>query len=143
MGNILEKITSIKDIYISSEEFCKVNAQSCDCLDLIIDTGESMVSVEYFKGGNYWSINLHEITEINKDEYKYKVVMDSEVFKLKKINYSNDGFIEALKYKCDDVFLFIFADEYNLILTKSKCDLLDDMGELYDEEAKLTITHNT
>ena len=65
------------------------------------------------------------------------------LFKLEKINYSNDGFIDTLKYKCDDVFLFIFADEYNLILTKSKCDLLDDMGELYDEELKLTITHNT
>ncbi len=143
MGCILEKITSIKDIYISSEEFCKVNAQSCDCLDLIIDTGEHMVSVEYFKGGDYWWIDLHKITEFEKDEYKYKVVMNGEVFKLEKINYDHDGFINALKFKCNDVFLFIFADEYNLILTKSKYDLLDETGELYDEEATLTIIYNT
>lgn len=66
MGCILEKIASIKEIYISSEEFCKVNAQSCDCLDLIIDTSEYMVSVEYFKGVNYWWMNLYEITEFKK-----------------------------------------------------------------------------
>ena len=139
MECILEKITSIKEIYISSEEFCKVNAQSCDCLDLIIDTGEYMVSVEYFKGGGYWWMNLYEITEFKKDEYKYKVVMNGEVFKLEKINRDHDGFINALKFKYNDVFLFIFADEYNLILTKSKYDLLDEIGELCDEEAKLTI----
>ncbi len=139
MEFILEKITSIKEIYISSEEFCKVNAQSCDCLDLIIDTGEYMVSVEYFKGGDHWWMNLYEITEFKKDEYKYKVVMNGEVFKLEKINRDHDGFINALKFKYNDVFLFIFADEYNLILTKSKYDLLDEIGELCDEDAKLTI----
>ena len=143
MECILEKISSIKEIYISSEEFCKVNAQSCDCLDLIIDTGEYMVSVEYFKGGDYWWMDLYEITEFEKDEYKYKVVMNGEVFKLEKINRDHDGFINALKFKYNDVFLFIFADEYNLILTKSKYDLLDDIGELCDEEAKLTIIDNT
>ena len=143
MECILEKITSIKEIYISSEDFCKVNAQSCDCLDLIIDTGECMVSVEYFNGGDYWWMNLYEITEFEKDEYKYKVVMNGEVFKLEKVNRDHNGFINALKFKYNDVFLFIFADEYNLILTKSKYDLLDEIGELCDEEAKLTIIYNT
>lgn len=141
MECILEKITSIKEIYISSEEFCKVNAQSCDCLDLIIDTGEYMVSVEYFMDGDHWWMNLYEITEFKKDEYKYKVVMNGEVFKLEKINRDHDGLINALKFKYNDVFLFIFADEYNLILTKSKCDLLDEIGELCDEEIKLTIIY--
>lgn len=69
--------------------------------------------------------------------------MNGEVFKLKKINRNHDGSINALKFKCDNVFLFIFADEYNLILTKSKYDLLDEIGELCDEEAKLTIIDNT
>ena len=102
-----------------------------------------MVSVEYFKGGDYWWIDLHKITEFEKDEYKYKVVMNGEVFKLEKVNRDHNGFINALKFKYNDVFLFIFADEYNLILTKSKYDLLDEIGELCDEEAKLTIIYNT
>ena len=108
---------------------------------MIVDTGRTLISVEYSKDRDHWGIDLNEITEFSKDEYKYKVFMNGEVFKLEKVNYC-EGLIDAIKLKCKDVFLFIFADDYNLILTKSKYDLLDDTGELCDDESTLTIIDN-
>ena len=137
----IEKFTNIKNIYISSEEFWQANTQSCDCLDLIVDTGKTLISVKYFKREGHWWIDLNEITDFSNKEYKFKVFMNDEVFKFEKVYYC-EGLIDAIKLKCKDVFLFIFADEYNLILTKSKYDLLDDTGELCDEEATLTIIDN-
>ena len=44
---------------------------------------------------------------------------------------------------CADCFLFVFALEDNLVLTKSKYDLLDETTkDFFEEEATLEITNN-
>ena len=138
----LNRFKNIKEIYISTEEFWQVNDQSCDFLDLVFDTGEAMLSVEFFKANEDCWIEVAEITELDKEEYKYKIDMSGQVFTLEDVRYLYDGIIDAIKLRCNDVFLFIFTDEYNLILTKSKYDLFEDTGEFFDEEAKLVIVNN-
>ena len=44
----LEKnLESIKSLYVSNDDFLQVNSQSCDCVDIIIDTGEKLIYFEF------------------------------------------------------------------------------------------------
>ena len=140
----LEKILkNIKNIYISSRECCQYNAQSCDCMELIIETGEKMISAVHREFGEDGCIELMEISQYNKEEYKYKLSMCDETYRLERIAYFDNGFIDAIKFKCENVFLFIFALEDNLVLTKSKYDLLDETtNDFFEEEATLEIANN-
>ena len=55
----------------------------------------------------------------------------------------NNGLIDAIKFKYKDMFLFVFALEDNLVLTKSKYDLLDETtNDFFEEEATLEIANN-
>ncbi|MBE6623876.1 MAG: hypothetical protein E7621_06825 [Ruminococcaceae bacterium] len=57
--------------------------------------------------------------------------------------YEHCGLVEAIRYKCDDVFLFIFADEYNFIITMSKYDLFEETKtDILEAEATLEIQKN-
>ena len=140
----LEKILkNIKNIYISSRECCQYNAQSCDCMELIIETGEKMISAVHREFGEDACIELMEISQYNKEEYKYKLSMCDETYRLERIAYFDNGLIDAIKFKYKDVFLFVFALEDNLVLTKSKYDLLDETtSDFFEEEAILEITNN-
>lgn len=135
----LQELNNIKNIYISSDEFCKTTKQSCDCVSLIADTGKKLIAMKFCKT-EYSCIGIFEITEFDNEEYKYKLLIKDEPITLKKINYDDNGIlIDALKFKFKDAFLFVFADEYNLILTKSKYDRLDDVGDIITEEAESTL----
>lgn len=136
MVNAIEKLSNIKNIYISSEEFCKTTKQSCDCISLIADTGENFIAMDFCKAGDSW-IEIIEVTEFDEKEYKYK--LQDEFINLEKVKYDEYGIVLAIKFKCKDAFLFVFADEYNLILTKSKSDLFEDDSDILDEEATLKI----
>lgn len=139
----LEKtLKNIKNIYISSRECCQYNAQSCDCMELVIDTGEKMISVVHREFDEDGCIELEEIHELNKEVYRYKMLMHDEQFELERISYFDNGLINAIKFKYKDVFLFVFALEDNLVLTKSKYDLLDETTKDFFEEATLEITNN-
>lgn len=123
----LEKtLKNIENIYISSRECCQYNAQSCDCMELVIDTGKKMISVVHREFGEDGCIELEEIHELNKEVYRYKILIQEEKFTLERIAYYNNGFIKAIKFRYTDVFLFFIALENNLVLTKSKYDLLDE-----------------
>ena len=140
----LEKtLKNIKNIYISSRECCQYNAQSCDCMDLVVDTGEKMISVEHREFGKDGCIEFDEIHELNKEVYRYKMLMHDEQFELERISNFDNGLIDAIKFKYKDVFLFVFALEDNLVLTKSKYDLLDETtNDFFEEEATLEIANN-
>lgn len=140
----LEKVlANIKNIYISNKECYQHNVQSCDCMELVIDTGEKMISAMHREFGEDGRIELEEIFEYNKELYKYKMLIHDEQFKLERIAYFDNGFIDALKFRYDDVFLFVFALEDNLVLTKSKYDLLDETtDDFFEKEAILKIINN-
>ena len=140
----LEKILkNIKNIYISSRECCQYTAQSCDCMELVVDTGEKMISVVHREFGEGGCIELEEIHDLNKEVYKYKMLMYDEQFELERISNFDNGLIDAIKFKYKDVFLFVFALEDNLVLTKSKYDMLDETTkDFFEDEATLEITNN-
>lgn len=137
----LEKhLGNIKFLYISQEDFWRVNNQSCNCLEVIIDTGEKLISVDHNEYMDYGCIEFDELSSFNRETYKYQLNLSKNTFKLDEIKYYENGFVEAIRYKCDDVFLFLFASEDNLIITISKYDLLGEIQMEFPEiEAILEI----
>ncbi len=140
----LEKnLKNIKLLYISQETFCQVNSQSCDCLEIIVDTGEKLIYFEHNKYMEDGCIEFDELSSFNKEAYKYQVDLSNYTFKLDKIKYHEDGFVEAIRYKCEEVFLFIFASKDNLIITMSKYDLFEEIQMDFPKtEAILEITES-
>ena len=58
----LEKILdNITNIYISNKECSQYNTQSCDCMELIIDTGEKMISASHRRFGESGCIGIDEV----------------------------------------------------------------------------------
>ena len=137
----LEKnLKNIKCLYIEQEDFWQVNSQSCDCLKVIVDTGEKLISFEHNEYMEDGCIEFDEVSSFNKEAYKYQVDLSDYTFKLDKIKYYEDGFVEAIRYKCEEVFFFIFASEDNLIITMSKYDLFEEIQTDFPEiEATLEI----
>ena len=121
-----KQLENIKELYIYEDGFWHINEQSCDCIKAIIDTGEKLISVQHNEYMEDGCIEFDEVFSFNKEAYKYKVNLTGYTFKLDGINYYENGFVRAIKYKCDDVFLFIIASEDNLIMTISKYDLFEE-----------------
>jgi len=72
-------------------------------------------------------IEFDKISGYNKEIHKYKVDLSQEAFKLDKIKYYENGFVEAIKYKCGDMFLFIVALKNSLRITMSKYNLFEEI----------------
>ena len=140
--SIIKSISEIDDIFISNK-FCEMmNEQSCDCDELIIKSGEklTLLTLQSTDGESY--ISFREISEIDKEKYIYAVDLSEEKFKYDKSLLLGSGRVEGIRFVFRDVHLFIFALEYNLVLTKSKYDLFceKDTSVLDEEnEAKLRI----
>ena len=56
----------------------------------------------------------------------------------------NTSLVEGIRFKFKQEYLFIFALDCNLVITKSKADLFDDATDytVYEKEATLTILKN-
>lgn len=115
-------ISNIKQIYIDGEGFCKLNHYTFVCSFAIIDTGDLTIGVEHDWNSGY--IDFSEVCKFTKENYK-SVIGTEESYKLDKIKYYNNKNVEAVRYKSDESFLFIFGTEDYLFITKSKEDLFE------------------
>lgn len=132
-------LKNIKDIYISSEGFWHITCQSCDCQKIIVDTGEKLFLFKYQKFEDAGCITFDEISDFDKKEFIYKVDLENEKYKYSEISYFDNGFVNAVKFVGENVYLFIFSSEYNLILTKSKDDMFDETYEVFEDEMEIIL----
>lgn len=72
-------------------------------------------------------------------QYDLRIASPSDgLFRFMKVVYHEDGTLDAIKYRYGNRYLFIFADEYNLIVTKSINDLTNDEdGTILDDQSIL------
>lgn len=136
--NLEKHLVTVKALYVCKDDFERINMQSCDASELIADTGEKLICVGHGKYDTLGCLEFGDISGFNEEFYRYKIDLSEKECVLERVEYHKNGLVDALKYKCKDGYLFIFSDEYNLIITMSKSDLLDD-DKLYDTEATLEI----
>ena len=136
--SVLDSI--VRNIYISNNDFMGINSQSCDCSAIIVDYGNKLEIYEHMEHIEDGAISATCIDSFDKLLFSHQVELDNEFFMLDKKLFKEDGSLDAVRFKFKDVYLFIFASEYNLILTKSKCDIFEDQPIVFSEtEAVLSI----
>jgi len=110
-------------IYISDEAFCMVNEQSCDFQEAIFEYSDKIYSFEHEVSG----INIGSVSSFDRKAYKYKLKpTKEEKISFEKIIYSEHGCIDTIVFRWGDTWLFVFASEHDLILTRSSFDLTGD-----------------
>ena len=63
----------------------------------------------------------------SKEIYSLRISAPSDgIFRFVKVFYQENGAVDGIKYRFGDRYLFIFASEYNLIVTKSIMDLTEE-----------------
>ncbi len=98
--------------------------QSCDCLDVIIVMRDHILHVTYHKQGENGAIEYARIADVQNEKYNLRINAPSNGnFTFIKVLLQEDGTIECMKYHFGDRYLFIFANEFNLVVTKSIPDL--------------------
>ena len=138
--NIINVLDKIDKICISNSFFAMMNEQSCDCDEVIIKSGEFYVNLTSQAVGEDGKIVFEKCTTFEKAKYPNEVDLNGQSFRFDKFSYLENGMIDGIRFAAEDVFLFVFALENNLVITMSKLDLLEDIEMEYPEqEAKLII----
>ncbi len=140
-NDLIESFSPIQAIYIS-KSFCEMmNSQSCDCDSLVIRSGDKIILLNYYNHDDDGYIEWESISSFDANAYPYEVDLGDNAFRFDRVNYFKEGFVEGVRFTANDVFLFIFGSEHNLILTMSKYNLFEDIKMDFPEtEAILKIT---
>ena len=141
--NIITLLGVIDKIYISDSFFDMVNEQSCDCDEVIIQSGDDCIKLTCQAVGEDGEIVLKKCMSFEKNEYSYEVDLKGQSFRFDKFSYLENGMIDGIRFSTEEVFLFVFALENHLVITMSKLDLFGDIEMDYPEhEAVLRIIKN-
>ena len=136
----VELLFNIDSIYISEKFFEMVTEQSCDCDQIVIKNGEKSILLTSHTSGEDGYIEIDTVADYEQSRFPYEVDISKENFKFDKFCFLENGLIEGIRFCADGVFLFVFASEHNLVLTKSRYDLFEEIEMLLPEtEAELKI----
>jgi hypothetical protein len=138
--NATELLSNVDSIYISEKFFEMVNEQSCDCDEIVIKNGDKYILLTSHTSGEDGYIEIDTVANYTQSQFPYEVDISKENFKFDKFCFLENGLIDGIRFCADGVFLFIFALEHNLVLTKSKYDLFEEIEMILPEtEAVLKI----
>ena len=124
----------IDELYISDKGFDMVTAQSCDCEKISLKSGESSYLISHrIKDGDGY-IEIKSIDGFNIEDFAYKVHLGEATYKFDKIQTLDNGLIDGIRFRSEKSFLFVFALEYNLVLTQTTYDLFDEIDTDFPSE---------
>lgn len=113
----------LKAIYVDDEGFFGISKQSSDFEKAIIEYADKKFAIQHEFCGETGKIDIEELSSFDREAYKRVIrPQDGESICFTKITFSENR-VDSIAYRWGNTWLFIFADEYNLILTRSNCDL--------------------
>ena len=140
MKKIAELLSDIDSVHISDKLFEMINGQSCDCSEIVIKNGDRYIKLSSKPLGDDGYIEIDTVTGYAQSQFPYEVDIYKENFKFDKFCLLENGLIDGIRFRADGVFLFVFALEHNLVLTKSKYDLFEEIKMGFPKpEAELKI----
>ena len=113
----------VDELYISDKFFDMVTAQSCDCQEILIKSGNSTYLISHRVKGSDGCIEIKCVDDFNPKDFTYTVQLGDATFKFEKILTLDNGCIDGIRFRSEKSFLFIFALEYNLVLTQTNYNL--------------------
>jgi hypothetical protein len=136
--NATKLLSNVDSIYISEKFFEMVNEQSCDCDEIVIKNGDKYILLTSHTSGEDGYIEIDTVANYAQSQFPYEVDISKENFNFDKFCFLENGLIDGIRFCADGVFLFIFALEHNLVLTKSKYDLFEEI-EMILPETEVTL----
>ena len=125
---MFENNMPISELYIS-DKFCDlVTVQSCDCEEILLKSGELSYLISHRTKDGEGYIEITCADDFSIKDFSHMVEFGDETFKINKILTLDNGYIDGIRFRSENTFLFIFALENNLVLTQSNCDLFDETG---------------
>lgn len=104
---------------IDSESSRWIETYCCECQEILIQTEKQKFLLEHAHYGEDGAILVGEPMSLNKENFKLRVLSEeNSPIIFDKAQYREDGTLEALRFCYGDSYLFVFADEDELILTK-------------------------
>ena len=95
----------------------------CECQEILIQTEKQKILLEHAHYGEDGAILVGEPMSLNKENFKLRILSEeNSPIVFDKAQYREDGTLEALRFRYGDSYLFVFADEDELILTKGTDD---------------------
>lgn len=138
--DVINMLGVIDKIYISDSFFAMMNEQSCDCDEVLIKSDRFYIRLTSQAVGEDGRLVFQECISFENDQSPYEVELNGQSFRFDKFSYLENGMIEGIRFAAEEVFLFVFALENNLVVTMSKYDLFEEIEMDYPEqEAKLII----
>ena len=116
-------------VAVDKEGAAQFNAQSCDCDRVVIAMRSCTVLAEFkpIPGQDEGEIAVRCVKSYDEERFCHIVrPKKGETIRFVKLNHYPNGHVQEIKYKFGDGYLFLFADECDLILTKSVCDLFEE-----------------
>ena len=139
MINYIQNVGKIDSVYISESFFQMMNEQSCDCDEIVLGCNGKHFALTNHASADTYSIDIRPI-EFDKESYLFQVDLPNGGLRFDKTLANDNGTIEGIRFKTDDDFWFVFSLEYNLVLTKSKYDLFEEIEmDIQDDESVLRI----
>ena len=117
----------VDELYISDKFFDMVTAQSCDCEEILIKSGNLSYLISHRVKGSDGDIEIKCVDDFNPKDFAYTVQLGNATFKFEKILTLDNGCIDGIRFRSEKSFLFIFALEYNLVLTQTNYDLFGEL----------------
>ena len=134
-------LNRVDALFISEKFFSMMTSQSCDCDEIIIKSRDNYIkftSKQLDEEDGF--IVLEKTDSAEAQKFSYEVNFEESDFVFDKTISLENGAIDGVRFNGNGVFLYVFASEYNLILTISKYDLFEENRmELPEKEATLNI----
>ncbi len=125
----LEKSLAGEVLYmaIEGEDAEQFNQQSCDCGEVLIVMKDRILTAEHENFGEGGEIGFDELMGFSEEIYNLRIIpAQGQKFEFVKVRYAEDGSVDGVKYRFGDRYVFIFASEHDLIVTKSVIDLFEE-----------------
>lgn len=138
-----ELLSDIESLHMSDKFFEMISQSSCDCDEMVIKNGDKYILLTSHPLGEDGYLEINLLSNYDQDRFIYEVNMESEHYRFDKFCFLDNELIEGIRFRSGDIFLFVFALEHNLVLTKSKYDIFEELEtDLPDIEETLRIIRN-
>ena len=116
----------IDELYISDRFYDQVTCQSCDCKEILIKSGDSFYLVSHQLKDDDGYIEIKRVDGFYNNDFTYMVKFPDDNFYFDRIQNTDKGLIDGIRFRSGKSYLFVFALEDNLVLTKTNYDLFDE-----------------
>ena len=113
-------------IYISGAFLQQVSDQSCDCAQILLKDGERYLSLSCRDVGDLEYIEIETLENVNLKELSYAVELGDRRFCFDGVQRLENGWIEGIRFRSEERFLFVFACDGCLALTQTLADIFNE-----------------